>query len=441
MTESRMLTGWGRTAPSAARVITGADDEALIAAVLGAGPRGLLARGSGRAYGDVAQNAGGVIVDMTRRARIVSWDARQGVVTVESGVTLDRLLRTVVPAGWCLPVIPGTGHVTVGGAIAADVHGKNHGSQGGFGAHVLAFDLLTGNGSVRTATPGSEVFQATVGGMGLTGVVLRATLRLIPVTTAWVRVTRQRAGRLDSVLAGLMTADHAVAWLDLSRTGARTGRGVLTLGSPAEPDELPPGTDPLAYAAVRSSPALAVPVSPLFRPQVIGAANSVIYRRAPSVPRSVARPMADYFFPLDRVIAWNRAYGRGGFVQYQFVLPHDAAETLHRVITMLASADRGVSLAVLKRLGPGGSGLLSFPTAGWTLAADLPACTALADRLDRLDRLVAGAGGRVYLAKDARLRPDVLTAMYPKLARFRAVRRALDPAGIFTSDLARRLSL
>jgi decaprenylphospho-beta-D-ribofuranose 2-oxidase len=442
MTESTLLTGWGRTAPSAARVLAETDDRSLSAAVLRADPRGLLARGGGRAYGDAAQNAGGLVADMTRRDRVLAWDTRRGVVTVESGVTLDRLLRTVVPDGWTLPVIPGSGQVTVGGAIAADVHGKNHVHQGGFGAHVLAFDLLAADGSVRRAEPGGDLFRATVGGMGLTGIILRATLRLTLLKTAWMSVIRQRVDGLDAVLAGLTAADHSVAWLDLSPAGARAERGVLNLGSPAQEHDLPTGTDPLAYAAVRPLPPLAVPLSPLFTSRLITVVNYATHRHAPALPRAGLQPMAAYHFPLDRLPAWNRAYGRRGFVQYQFVLPHAEVGTLHRAVRMLAAARRGVTLAVLKRLGaPGDAGLLSFPLAGWTLGVDLPVYGGLADRLDALDRLVADAGGRVYLAKDARLRPDVLSAMYPRLAEFRSARRSLDPAGVFMSDLARRLSL
>ncbi|MDX2646981.1 FAD-binding oxidoreductase [Streptomyces sp. PA03-1a] len=443
--QSKLLTGWGRTAPTRAHVLVDADDETLAAAVRQAGARGLLARGAGRAYGDAGQNAGGLIANMSHRTRITNLDVVRGIVTAEAGVTINGLLRSAVPLGWCLPVIPGTGYATVGGAIAADVHGKNHSHRGSFGSHIVEFDLLTASGKVKTVTPQNEpeVFWATVGGMGLTGIVLRVTMRLIPVRTAWMRVIRRRVAGFNELLTRLDAAagqdDHTVAWVDLS--GCRI-RGVVSHATHAETTDLPARyrSNPLSYHATRPLPGLPVSAPLLVSPKVASAANSTRYALTPPVTYEV-QPLSAFCFPLDRMDSWNRVYGRRGFLQYQFVVPEDALETLRASITILKAGHVGAPLAVLKRLGPGNAGLLSFPAHGWTLAADLAVSPTLAPVLDRLDQLVAKAGGRVYLAKDARLSTAAMADMYPRLPDFRVIRRELDPAGVFVSDLARRLSL
>ncbi|TKK89218.1 FAD-binding oxidoreductase [Herbidospora galbida] len=445
MTTARPLTGWGRVAPTNARVLTGADDTTLAAAVREAGPRGVLARGAGRAYGDAAQNSGGVVADMTHRNRILHLDEVGGVVHAEAGVTVDALLRAVVPRGWCLPVVPGSAHVTVGGAIAADVHGKNHRHGGAFGGHVLAFDLLTADGQVRQVRPAAEpeIFWATLGGMGLTGIVLRAALRLVRLRTAWATVVQRRITGLDALLTGLDTAqgpdEHVVARIDLS--GPRV-RGVLSHARPAATADVPPRhrAQPLAYVASRPLPCPPLPGALLSKPTTLAAANGVLRVAAPPVTTRVL-PLAAFLFPLDRIVAWNRVYGRHGFVQHQFVVPPDALDVLGAALRVLAAGPGGVPLAVLKRLGPGDAGLLSFPMDGWTLAADMPAAPSLAPLLGRLDDLVARAGGRVYLAKDSSLSARHMARMYPRLPEFREIRRTLDPQGVFRSDLARRLSL
>ncbi|WP_066376477.1 FAD-binding protein [Herbidospora mongoliensis] len=445
MTTVKPLTGWGRGVPTYARILTGADDAMLAAAVHDAGARGVLARGAGRAYGDAAQNSGGVVADMTHRTRILHFDEADGVIRAEAGVTMDALLRTVVPRGWCLPVVPGSAHVTVGGAIASDIHGKNHRQSGGFGGHVIAFDLLTADGQVREVCPAAapETFWATLGGMGLTGIVLRATLRLARLRTAWATVLQRRIAGLDALLTGLDAAqgpgEHSVARIDLS--GHRV-RGVLSHARPAASADIPPRyrAEPLAYVAPRPLPCPPLPGALLMRPATLAAANGVLRAGAPLVTSRVL-PLPAFFFPLDRLVSWNRVYGRHGFVQHQFVVPPSAVDALGTALKLLAAEPGGVPLVVLKRLGPRDAGLLSFPMDGWTLAADMPASPSLAPLLGRLDDLVARAGGRVYLAKDSCLSARHMAQMYPRLPEFQEIRRTLDPQGVFRSDLARRLSL
>jgi decaprenylphospho-beta-D-ribofuranose 2-oxidase len=445
--DTTMLTGWGRTAPTPARLVPAGTDEQLAELVRRAGPRGLVARGLGRAYGDAAQNAGGVVLDMTGRDRVLDVDPDAGVVVVEAGVSLDRLMREMLPLGWFVPVTPGTRFVTVGGAIAADIHGKNHHVHGSFCRHVPQFDLLCADGEVHIVRPGDDLFWATAGGMGLTGVVLRASVQLLPVETSRMRVDTERATDLDDLMDRLAGTDHrytySVAWIDCLSTGRRLGRGVLTRGWHATAAELSTKDRavPLAFdPRVRLAAPRILPGGLLNRLSV-AAFNEMWYRKAPRERRDEIQPLTTFFHPLDGVAGWNRLYGPRGFVQYQFVVPFGAEDVLRKAVEEFARAGQASFLAVLKRFGPGDDGMLSFPAAGWTLALDVPVSAGLSPLLDRLDELVAGAGGRLYLAKDSRARADLVARMYPQLARFRAVRDKYDPTGVFTSDLARRLAL
>ncbi|PKV87422.1 FAD-binding protein [Streptomyces sp. TLI_146] len=442
------VTGWGRTAPTAARLVRPRTYEEAVAAVLAGGARGSIARGLGRAYGDAAQNAGGAVLDMTGLDRIRRIDAEAGVVVCEAGVSLHRLMEVLLPLGWFVPVTPGTRYVTVGGAIGADIHGKNHHGSGAFSRHVRELDLLTANGEVRTLRPTDDLFRATAGGMGLTGVILASELQLHPVQTSLMTVDTERAADLDDLMERLSATDHryrySVAWIDLLARGARTGRAVLTRGDHAPLDALPRRAQgaPLRFRAPR------LPRVPRHFPEglltraTVTAFNELWYRKAPRHRTGELQSIATFFHPLDGVPHWNRIYGRSGFVQYQFVVGHGQEEALRRVVHRIARRGCPSFLAVLKRFGESDPGWLSFPRPGWTLALDIPAgLPGLGGFLDELDEEVAGAGGRVYLAKDARVRPEVLEGMYPRLPEFRSLRRELDPDGVFTSDLARRLNL
>ncbi|WP_051943747.1 FAD-binding protein [Streptacidiphilus rugosus] len=442
------LTGWGRTAPTTARLCAPTTADEAAAALRGAGGRGAVARGLGRSYGDAAQNAGGTVLDMTRLAAVRSLDLAQGLVEVEAGISLDRLMRLLLPFGWFVPVTPGTRHVTVGGAIGADIHGKNHHVSGSFSRHVTRMRLLTADGGTHELLPGEELFDATTGGMGLTGVILDATIRLLPVSTSLMTVDTERAHDLDDLMDRLETTDHryrySVAWIDLVARGAATGRAVLTRGEHATADLLSPRqlADPLAFRP-RSLPAVprGIPGG-LLRTATVGAFNELWYRKAPRERRGQLQRIGAFFHPLDGVPDWNRVYGRAGFLQYQFVVPYGQEATLRSIVEQLSRHGCPSFLAVLKRFGEGGPGWLSFPMPGWTLALDLPAgVPGLGPLLDRLDEQVLAAGGRVYLAKDSRMRPQTLSGMYPRLAEFRALRQRIDPHGALTSDLARRLAL
>jgi decaprenylphospho-beta-D-ribofuranose 2-oxidase len=378
---------------------------------------------------------------MTTLAGLHDLDEERAMATVDAGMSIEALTDLTLPRGLFVHVSPGTAQVTIGGAIAADVHGKNHHRDGSFCDHVLAFELLTPDGEIAVVTREAEpdLFAATAGGMGLTGVVLSATLRLLRVESACMTVDRERAADLDDVMARMAGRDdeyrYSVAWIDCLARGRRLGRSVLIRGDHATGDVRSNGRPPMRLAAPRWVP------PGLLRRSTVRAFNEAYYRAAPERESGRIESLRSFFYPLDSVRNWNRIYGPSGFLQYQLVVPYGREEAIREALERLSGAGAPSFLAVLKRFGPQ-RGLISFPLAGWTLALDLPAALpGLGPLLDGLDELVVSAGGRVYLAKDSRLRPDVLAAMYPRLGDWRAVRERVDPHGTMRSDLARRLEL
>lgn len=454
-----LLTGWGRTAPSASDVVPAVHprmvDEAMAAVQdrgLGDRSRGLIARGMGRSYGDPAQNAGGTVVDATWLDGIYDIDLDTGRIRVGGGVTLEALMERFVPLGWFVPVTPGTRLVSVGGAIAADIHGKNHHVDGSFCSHVLSMTLVTPSGPVLlSAASDPDLFWATAGGMGLTGIITEATLQMIPVETSYMLVDTEQATDLDDVMDKMLHGDddyrYSVAWIDCQSTGSRLGRSVLTRGDHARLEDLPARlrSDPDRARAFVPRQLARIPLTPpsgLLNPLTVAAFNEFWFRKAPKRQIGKAHHMTGFFHPLDGVGQWNRLYGPKGFLQYQFVVPDAAGETVRRIISRLTEVKLASFLAVLKRFGPGDPGHLSFPMPGWTLALDLPVGHDTLDRLlDELDTAVLEANGRIYLAKDSRLAPATFRAMYPRFDEWQAVRRMVDPDGVMQSDLSRRLGL
>jgi decaprenylphospho-beta-D-ribofuranose 2-oxidase len=391
-----------------------------------------------------------VVIVMTGLNRVRSLDAGTGIVVCEAGVSLDQLMRIALPAGWFVPVSPGTRQVTIGGAIAADVHGKNHHRAGSFARHVRWFDLLLPDGREQRVTPDAdaELFWATAGGMGLTGIITRAEVQLAKVQTARVRVDTVRTADLDEAMACLTEADvrygYTVAWLDCLATGAHLGRSVVTSGDFAAVSDLPVRArrNPLAFSPTARLRAPNVCPPGLVNRYTVALANEAWYRKAPRQREGEIQSIGAFFHPLDGIRNWNTVYGPGGFRQYQFVVPFGAETTLRRILERISAGRAPSFVTVLKRFGPGDDGYLTFPMPGWTLALDFPARTpGLHGLLQRLDQDVLTAGGRVYLAKDSRVSPEVLADMYPRLGDFRKLRGELDPAGLLVSDLSRRLAL
>jgi len=442
-----LLTGWGRTAPSAARLV-----ETSAAGVPGLvrdhPARGLIARGLGRSYGDAAQNAGGTVLLPIQGPTSISHDGDQALVTAAAGTSLHDLMGTLLAHQLFVPVTPGTRYVSVGGAVAADIHGKNHHREGSFGQHVVALDLVTADGSTRTIGPAAvpDLFWATVGGMGLTGVITSVTFRAIPVESAYVTVHTERIAGLDALMRAMREHDddhrYSVAWIDTLARGRSLGRSVLTRGDHTPAAELTGAAASHRWRAPQP-PRLAVPLTPpsgLVSRPAVRAFNELWFRKAPR-DRVDVQSISAFFHPLDLVDGWNRLYGRGGMVQYQLVVPDAADAALTEALRLLSDAGQPSFLAVLKRFGAGNPGLLSFPMPGWTLALDLPTSPALVPLFRTLDQLVLEAGGRLYLAKDSRLSPETFDKMYERAEEFRRIRREIDPQCVLRSDLARRLRL
>ena len=450
MSSTTSLRGWGRTAPTTARVVVPRTVDDVAAAIRGAGPRGVIARGLGRSYGDPAQNAGGTVLDMTGLAGPPEIDD-DGVAVVDGGVSLDTLMRAALPLGWWVPVLPGTRQVTIGGAIGSDIHGKNHHTKGSFGNHVRSMDLVTAGGEVHTLTPEgpeAELFWATVGGMGLTGVIVSATVQLHRTESAYFVVDTDRTRDLDELLALLTdgsddTYGYSAAWFDTTTTGAKLGRAVLTRGSLATRDQLPGKfrADPLKFEAPQLLTFPDAFPNGLANRATLRAFSELWYRKAPRRQRGAIQNITAFYQVLDLFGDWNRVYGSRGFLQYQFLLPHGEEATLRRIAERIAESKHSSGLNVLKRFGAGNQAPLSFPQPGWTVTVDFPITDGLHRFCDELDALVLGAGGRLYLAKESRTTGAVFKRGYPRFDEWRKARDAADPDGVFVSDMARRLEL
>ena len=444
----RPLSGWGRFPVETCRIFR-PEKRASLAAILASGEEpSFIARGLGRSYGDAALNRGGGVICFERLNRLIAFDPKTGVLECEAGVTFAEILDCFLPRGYFLPVTPGTKFVTLGGAIAHDVHGKNHHRAGTISNFVLDFRLQTPQGDVMTCSPreNPDVFWATVGGAGLTGFLLSARLRLQRVETAYVIVDFLKVPHFSDAIDAMTESDHlyefSVAWIDCLARGRALGRSVLMRGNPAKRDDLPAGSgDPLSPRR-RSERSLPFNFPPgLLNRFTVGAFNALFYGRH----RTTSGRLADidsFFYPLDSIRDWNRMYGRRGFVQYQLVFPLETGRAgLAEVLERISASGRGSFLGVLKRFGNANAGLLSFPFPGYTLALDLPASDGLVPFLTGLDAIVLRHGGRLYLAKDAVTTPDSFAAMYPRLDEFRAIKARLDPDNRLSSSQARRLGI
>lgn len=433
------LSGWGRTPVHSTRLIH-PEGEADIRAALAQGP--LIARGNGRAYGDSA--VGQQTLDMRRLDHVLAFDPATGQLVAEAGLLLADIIACFLPQGWFPAVTPGTRFVTLGGMIAADVHGKNHHRDGGM-RHVTDWiDLMDQDGTVRRCSrqENPELFEWTIGGMGLTGVILRAAIRLRPVETGWIRQTTRPAANLQAALAALEADSHAtysVAWIDCLATGDAMGRSLVMTGEHAALSEL--GGRPTLPPARRKR---AVPVDlPGFalNRYSVRAFNALYWAAGQRQQGSRLVDWDSYFYPLDAILGWNRIYGRRGFLQFQCVLPDASAHAgMAALLRAISASGQGSFLAVLKRMGAAGGGL-SFPMPGHTLALDFPATPRAQALFDRLEAITLDHGGRFYLAKDARLSAGTFRAADPRAADFARFRAGAGLTAHFASAQSARLEL
>src|SRR6201993_1449894 len=450
MLTTQRLTGWGRTAPTVARALSPPGVEEVAKAVARAadgGTRGVIARGLGRSYGDNAQNGGGLVIDMTQLNRIHSISSDTGLVDVDAGVNLDQLMRAALPFGLWVPVLPGTRQVTVGGAIACDIHGKNHHSAGSFGNHVRSIELLTAAGDVAHLTPESELFWATVGGNGLTGIILRATIEMTPTETAYFIADGDVTASLDETIAlhsdgSEANYTYSSAWFDAISAPPKLGRAAVSRGSLARRDQLPTKLqrNPLKFDAPRLFELPDVFPNGLANKYTFGPIGELWYRKSGTY-RDKIQNLTQFYHPLDMFGELNRAYGPAGFLQYQFVVPAAAVDEFKSIVEHIQSSGHYSFLNVFKLFGEGNQAPLSFPIRGWNVCVDFPIRPGLAELVTALDRRVLQFGGRLYTAKDSRTTADTFHAMYPRIDEWIAVRRRADPHGVFASDMARRLEL
>jgi FAD/FMN-containing dehydrogenase len=436
---TKAYESWGRVLRLRHRVHRAAWlSDAQAAVQDDAGP--VLAYGHGRSYGDSCLNADAALVDMGACDRLIAFDRATGRLRCEAGMSLAQILDLAVPHGFFLPVTPGTKHVTVGGAIANDVHGKNHHVAGTFGEHVTRFALLRSDGSLRECAPDAnpELFRATIGGLGLTGLIVWAEVQLKRVASPLIEAEQVRFGNLDEFYAldreSAARYEYTVAWTDCLATGSTLGRGVYFRGNHAPAEVALRPTDQRGRPPLVTVP-LQTP-SFLMLPLVMRLFNETIFRLHKTSAGPKLTHWDPFFYPLDRVLGWNKLYGHRGFYQYQLIVPEDDPKRLEEVFRFIARSGRGSFLTVLKRFGARApAGMMSFPRAGITLALDFANRDAATARfLAELDRVVADAGGRAYPAKDAVMTPETFARFYPEADAFAPF---VDPK--FSSSFWRRV--
>lgn len=405
----------------------------------------LIPRGNGRCYGDASLAA--ITISTLNYKRILSFDAATGVFECQSGLTLDRILEVIVPRGWFLPVTPGTKFITVGGAVGSDVHGKNHHVDGSFSNHIMEMDIMVADGTILTCSPTlrQDLFAATCGGMGLTGMITRVKFRLKKIETSYVRQKQVKAENLEELLAlfeKYKQYTYSMAWIDCLTKGGHFGRGILIVGEHAKEDELS-AKQRKKKLEVHGGMKITFPFnlpSWVLNTFTVKVFNFLYYGKNLKKEINNVVPYEPFFYPLDAILHWNRGYGKEGFVQYQFVIPLSAKQGLITILNRISDEGLGSFLAVLKVFGKQES-LISFPDEGYTLALDFPVRAGLFRFLDELDAIVLQYGGRLYLSKDARMKPEVLYRGYPGIEEFKSIVRKYNPSGKFSSLQSERLLL
>ncbi|MCV6593591.1 MAG: FAD-binding oxidoreductase [Silicimonas sp.] len=425
-------TGWGRV-HGATGALARPERASALEALIAEEPAPAI--GMRRSYGDACLAQDRRAVDMTRLDRVLEFDGETGALHVEAGARIGDLLAVFAPRGWLPPVMPGTGFATVGGGIAMDVHGKNHHHAGSFGQHVTEITLMTGAGP-RVITPEADaaLFKATVGGLGQTGPILSARFGLLKAKGDVMVVTERRVKDWEQFLTLLDGSDatYSVGWIDATARGPALGRGILEEGETG---------GGLIKPAKRSRKVPFDAPGFALAPPIVRAFNQAYWRRVPEAGRTSVKRIDDFFFPLDKIHDWNRLYGRQGFHQFQCVVPLDQADALRNMLVHIANSGFASPLAVLKRMGPGRGGFLSFPMEGYTLAVDFRNRPGAVKLINLLEGMTEQARGRLYLAKDALATTGRIRAMYPDHGAWLAEVLAIDPEGHFATDLTRRLKL
>ncbi|UQV56305.1 FAD-binding oxidoreductase [Corynebacterium pseudodiphtheriticum] len=466
-TSEATLHGWGRTAPTRAQVLSTEDLDTIVAAVKQVADdnadkpdhlkRGVIARGMGRSYGDPAQNAGGLVIDMQRFNKIHSIDPDTALVVVDGGVTLDQLMKAALPYGLWVPVLPGTRQVTIGGAIGPDIHGKNHHSAGSFGDHVVSMDVLVASGEILTLKPeGSEddpdgeLFWATVGGMGLTGIIVQATIRMTKTETAFFIADGDLTSNFDETIefhadGSETNYTYSSAWFDAISPEPKLGRAAISRGSLATLDQLKELSPKLAKDPLKFSAPQLVTVPDIFpnftmNKLTMKAVGQAWWLKSGEY-RGQVQNLTQFYQPLDLIGEWNRGYGSRGFLQYQFVVPREATSELKSIVRSIQASGHYSALNVFKLFGEGNRAPLSFPMPGWNICVDFPIKPGLGHFLDELDKRVLDFGGRLYLAKESRTSAEKFHQMYPQMQSWLDTRNQIDPTGVFASDMSRRLEL
>lgn len=466
-TEAKKLTGWGRTAPTTAEVLSTPDLDVIVDAVRQVAEqndskpahlkRGVIARGMGRSYGDPAQNSGGLVVDMQALNKIHSIDPESTIVDVDGGVTLDQLMKAALPYGLWVPVLPGTRQVTIGGAIGPDIHGKNHHSAGSFGDHVASMELLVADGRIlhlepegSADDPTGELFWATVGGMGLTGIIVRARIRMTKTETAYFIADGDLTANLDETIefhsdGSEHNYTYSSAWFDAISPEPKLGRAAISRGSLAtlaQLEEIAPklAKDPLKFNAPQL---VTVPdIFPSFTMNKLSMiAIGELWWLKSGTYKNKVQNLTQFYQPLDLIGEWNRGYGSKGFLQYQFVVPREAVEPFKDIVKDIQKSGHYSALNVFKLFGEGNKAPLSYPMPGWNVCVDFPIKPGLGAFLDDLDKRVMEFGGRLYLAKESRTSAENFHKMYPGMEGWLKTRNAIDPTGVFASDMSRRLEL
>ncbi len=406
---------------------------------------GYIPRGNGRCYGDAS--LADTTISTLRYDKILEFDTENGIFECESGLTLDRILDVIVPRGWFLPVTPGTKFITVGGAIGSDVHGKNHHVDGSFSNHIIRMDVLLADGRTLTCSRDSypDLFEATCGGMGLTGIVTTVRFRLKKIESAYIRQKQVKAKNLDEILRlfeEYKGYTYSMAWIDCLTKGDNFGRSILTIGEHATVEEL--------SDKQRKSPLIPPKKKQITFPFnlpwwvlnsfTVKAFNFLYYGKNFKKEINNVVPYEPFFYPLDAILHWNRGYGKRGFVQYQFVLPLEAKEGLVEILTRISDKKMGSFLVVLKVFGHQDD-MISFPFEGYTLAMDFPVRKGLFEFLDELDEVVLRYKGRLYMSKDARMKPFMLERGYPRLQEFKDIVKKYNPLYRIRSVQSKRLDL